>query len=162
MHPVSILQLLVLLTLANGMPVIAKKVFREFLACPVDGGSRFVDGRPLFGHSKTVRGIVLSILITTAFAPLIGLQWKIGALVAAMAMAGDLFSSFLKRRMNFAPSTMTIGLDQVPESLLPLLACQSLLALTIMDIIVITVSFFAGSLLLSRMLFKLNIRDRPF
>jgi hypothetical protein len=31
------------------------------------------DGRPLFGHSKTIRGILASIFITTASAPLIGM-----------------------------------------------------------------------------------------
>jgi CDP-2,3-bis-(O-geranylgeranyl)-sn-glycerol synthase len=41
---------------------------------------------------------------TTAVAPLIGLSWKVGALVALTAMLGDLFSSFLKRRMGLAPN----------------------------------------------------------
>jgi hypothetical protein len=162
MQPTLIFQLLALLTLANGTPVIVKRVLGGFLAYPLDGGTRFVDGRPVFGPSKTVRGLVLSILITSGFAPLIGLPWKIGGVVATMAMAGDLFSSFLKRRMKLAPSTMAIGLDQVPESLFPLLACQSLLAITIIDIAVVTITFFAGELVLSWLLFRLNIRDRPF
>ena len=50
---------------------------------------------------------------------MIGLDWRIGALVAAMAMLGDLFSSFLKRRMGLAPSRQAIGLDQIPESCFP-------------------------------------------
>ena len=39
----------------------------------------------------------------------------IGLLVAATAMAGDLLSSFLKRRLALAPSSQAIGLDQIPE-----------------------------------------------
>jgi hypothetical protein len=89
-HPVLILQLAILLALANGAPVIAKDMFGDRWARPLDGGIRFVDGRPLFGASKTIRGIVVSILATSACAPLIGLELDIGALVASTAMAGDL------------------------------------------------------------------------
>jgi hypothetical protein len=49
----------------------------------VDGGLIFIDGRPLFGVSKTMRGILLAVLATSAAAPLIGLPVTIGALVAA-------------------------------------------------------------------------------
>jgi CDP-2,3-bis-(O-geranylgeranyl)-sn-glycerol synthase len=157
-----IAQLLALLTVANGTPVIAAKVFGRALAVPVDGNADFLDGRPLFGPSKTLRGVVLSILVTSAFAPLIGLEWKLGALVAATAMIGDLFSSLLKRRMNLSASSQFVGLDQIPESLLPLLACWFLLPLTVFDIALATVIFVVGALALSRVLFKLNIRDRPY
>ena len=92
-----IAQLLALLAVANGTPIIVEKILGRSLAFPVDGGATFVDGRPLFGSSKTVRGLMLSILASTALAPLIGLDWRIGALVALLAMIGDLFSSFLKR-----------------------------------------------------------------
>ena len=155
-------QLLALLTIANGTPVIAAKVFGNNLAGPIDGNVAFLDGRPIFGPSKTLRGVVLSILVTTAFAPLIGLEWKIGALVAFSAMIGDLLSSFLKRRLGLFASSQSIGLDQVPESLLPLLACRFLLPVTIFDVVLATVIFLVGALVLSRVLFKLHIRDRPY
>ena len=155
-------QLLALLTIANGTPVIAAKVFGNTLAGPVDGNVAFLDGRPIFGPSKTLRGVLLSILVTTAFAPLIGLERKIGALVAFAAMIGDLLSSFLKRRLGLFASSQSIGLDQVPESLLPLLACRFLLPVTIFDVVLATVIFLVGALVLSRVLFKLHIRDRPY
>ena len=125
MHPLAILQALALLTLANGTPVIAKKIFGARFAQPLDAGARFFDRRPLFGASKTIRGILLAIIVTTAGAPLVGLDAEIGALVAGAAMAGDLFSSFVKRRLNWPPSSRALGLDQVPESLLPLHLNQS-------------------------------------
>ncbi len=117
-----ILQLLILLMLANGTPVIAKKLLGDRYSYPLDGNLTFADGRPLFGHSKTIRGVVLAVLVTTAGAPLIGLGWKTGFLVGSFAMAGDLVSSFSKRRLNLPPSSRASGLDQVPESLFPLLA----------------------------------------
>lgn len=83
-------------------------------------------------------------------------------MVAATAMLGDLLSSFLKRRMGLAPSRQAIGLDQIPESLLPLLACWFFLPLTIVDVVAATVIFFVGELSLSRVLFKLGIRNRPY
>jgi CDP-diglyceride synthetase len=162
MHPFLMLQLLMLLTLANGTPVIVKKLFGDFLARPLDGGRNFVDGRPLFGPSKTIRGLVLSILVTMGFAPILGLPWYVGGVVGATAMLGDLFSSFLKRRMGLPPSAMLLGVDQIPESFLPLLACAALLGLGLFDIVLGTAVFFAGGLVLSRLLFRLNIRERPF
>ena len=60
-----IFKLLVLLTVANGAPVIATKLFGKFLNQQLDRGAVFIDGRPILGRSKTVRGIVLSIMATT-------------------------------------------------------------------------------------------------
>jgi CDP-diglyceride synthetase len=162
MHYLHILQLLALLTLANGTPIVAKKIFGLRFARPLDGGIVFFDGRPLFGHSKTIRGITASILVTTASAPFIGLHLTKGAVVASAAMAGDLFSSFMKRRLNFAPSSQALGLDQIPESLFPMLACRDPLSLTIADIALGVGIFFIGELILSRLLYKVHLRDEPY
>jgi CDP-diglyceride synthetase len=161
-HPWPILQLLILLMLANGTPVVAKKILGERFAYPLDGGVEFVDGQPLFGRSKTIRGVVLAVLVTMVGAPLIGLGWAIGFLVGSLAMAGDLASSFLKRRMAFPPSSRASGLDQLPEALLPLLACRNLLSLTMADIGAGVALFFIGELLLSRVLYAFRLRDRPY
>lgn len=162
MHSLAILQSLVLLTLANGGPVVGKRVFGGRFSYPLDGGIKFFDRRPLFGASKTVRGVLVSILVTTAGAPLIGLELKLGALVAVTAMAGDLSSSFVKRRLNLPPSSRALGLDQVPESLLPLFACRGGLSLTIADVALAVGLFFVGELILSRLLFKIHLRDEPY
>lgn len=74
-----ILQLLVLLTVANGIPVMAKNILGDRFAIPIDGGAIFVDGRPILGSSKTVRGIFLSILMTPVFGPVLGLDWRIAS-----------------------------------------------------------------------------------
>src|ERR1019366_7611444 len=117
MQYVSILQLLILVTLANGAPVIAKRILANHFAWPLDGNLNFIDGRPLFGPSKTIRGVLVAVLVTTACAPLLGLEFRIGLVVGATAMAGDLFSSFVKRRLGLPPSSRATGLDQIPESL---------------------------------------------
>ena len=135
-----IAKLLVLLTVANGTPVIAAKILGNNSALPLDGNETLSDGRPLFGSSKTLRGVV----------------------VALTAMIGDLFSSFVKRRLGMDNSSQFTGLDQIPESLLPLLVCMFLLPLTALDVVIATVIFFVGALIVSRILFKLNIRERPY
>jgi len=155
-------QLLILLSLANGSPVIAKRIFGENYAAPIDGNTRFVDKRPLLGPSKTIRGVVVSLLVTALGAMLLGFQFWLGLLVASAAMAGDLLSSFLKRRLRLAPSSKATGLDQIPESLFPLLACRSVLSLTWIDIAVGCAIFFAGEILLSRFFFWLRLRDHPY
>jgi hypothetical protein len=162
MQPIVILQLLVLLALANGTPVLAKKLFGHRFARPLDGGVRFVDGRPLLGASKTIRGVLVAVLATSVGAPLIGVGWKIGALVGTIAMAGDLFSSFVKRRMNRTPSSRATGLDQIPESLFPLLACRDVLSLTALDIALVVAFFFIGEVVLSRLLYRAHLRDQPY
>src|ERR1700674_1662659 len=110
MRALMVVQLLILLAAANGTPVIATKVLGKTFAFPLDGGAHLRDGQPLFGASKTVRGILLSILATAVVANLMGLDWTLGALIAATAMVGDLLSSFLKRRMGLAPSSQCVGL----------------------------------------------------
>jgi CDP-diglyceride synthetase len=162
LQPFLVAQILALLTVANGAPVIMKKIFGNFLAHPLDGGLVLADGRPLLGRSKTLRGVVLAMLTTAACAPLIGLDWTIGLLVAVTAMSGDLLSSFVKRRMKLDSGSMALGLDQVPESFLPALACRWVLPITFADILCVTALFFVGVLAVSRVLYKLEIRDRPY
>jgi len=162
MHPILILQLLVLVAVANGTAVVIKRVLGDALARPLDGGAMFVDGRPLLGPAKTLRGIVGSLLATPIAAVLMGLGWEVGAVVAVAAMAGDLLSSFVKRRLGFPSSSMAIGLDQIPESLFPLLASRLLLPVSLLDISAGVAIFLVGELALSRLLFKLRIRDEPY
>jgi CDP-2,3-bis-(O-geranylgeranyl)-sn-glycerol synthase len=162
MQLLSILQAMILLTLANGTPVIAKKIFGKSFALPLDVGLTFFDGRPLFGPSKTIRGLVLSVLVTTESAPLIGLDLSVGAIAAAAAMAGDLYSSFVKRRLNFPPSSQALEIDQLPESLLPLLACRAALSLTAADIALGVGIFLIGEVILSRILYRVHLRDEPY
>ena len=157
-----ILKLLILVTVANGTPVIIKKLLGQNLDHALDGGLNFFDGQRLFGPSKTVRGVVSAVLATTLCAMLMELEWVTGTVIGSVSMAGDLFSSFIKRRLNMPPSSKAFGLDQIPESLLPLLVVQPMLTLTMMDIATVVVFFSVGGLAISRVLYKLHIRDRPY
>jgi CDP-archaeol synthase len=160
-HTALLLQLLILLVVANGAAVAAKKLFGGVFARPIDGGALFVDGQPILGPAKTIRGVMASVLVTSICAALMGLGWKLGALIATFAMVGDLFSSFVKRRLHLASSSMAIGLDHLPESLFPLLASRLLLPTSILDIVAGVTIFVVGALILSPLLYKLNLRDQP-
>jgi CDP-2,3-bis-(O-geranylgeranyl)-sn-glycerol synthase len=148
-----------LLFVANGAPIIAKRAFGDFLAAPIDGVFKLPNGYPLFGRSKTIRGVVVSILCTAAVAPFIGVSSKIGGLIAAVAMIGDLTSSFAKRRFGRPPGSPALGLDQIPESLFPALACQSVLGLRPVDILSIPLLFFICELAFSGLLQIARLRD---
>jgi hypothetical protein len=162
MQYLSVVHLLILIALANGSPVIAKRIFGGNLAQPLDGNIKLVDGQPLFGTSKTIRGFVTAIVVTSAGALMLGSTLEIGLMVAITAMAGDLLSSFLKRRLGLPPSSKVFGVDQVPESLFPLLACRQAFSLTALDIAAGTAIFVMGEVLLSRLLFRLHVRDQPY
>jgi hypothetical protein len=162
MHLALDLKLLILIGVANGMPVVAQNLFGHRFTFPVDCGAKLADGQPLLGPSKSMRGIAFSLLATTAGAPLLGIALQVGALIAAAAMLGDLCSSFLKRRMKLPASSMAIGLDQLPESLFPMLACAPFFALSALDIAIVASCFFAGELLISRLLYRFHLRDRPY
>jgi CDP-diglyceride synthetase len=162
MQPILVLKLLVLLAVANGAPVLAKRLLGDRLARPLDGGAIFIDGRPLFGPSKTIRGIVVALAAPPLAAALMGLSWQLGVVVAGLAVVGDLLSSFVKRRMGLPSGSMALGLDQIPESLLPLLGAWLFVPLSMLDVLVGVAAFFAGELILSRILFHLNLRERPY
>ncbi len=162
MNFVGIGKILTLLTLINGSPIIAKRIFGNNLCRPVDGGRKFIDERAIFGSSKTIRGLLISITAATMVAPRLGLKRSVGLLAGTAAMVGDLFSSFSKRRLGLAPSSKATGLDQIPELLLPLLACRKALRLTNLDIMVALTSFVVGEVVLSRLLFAVDLRDRPY
>ncbi|MGC1860341.1 MAG: CDP-archaeol synthase [Methylocystis sp.] len=161
-NPMLIAKVLFLLAMANITPVIGKRILGEKMAFPIDGGLILSDGQPLFGKSKTIRGVVLALLVTTMLAPLVDLEFMNGAMVSAAAMIGDLLSSFLKRRLKIPPSGMTIGLDQIPEALLPALVARCVLPLTSSDIAAIVSIFFVAELFFSRIFFALKIRDQPY
>ena len=156
------MQILFLLLLANGAPVIAKKLLGPRMAYPLDGGKKFIDGRPLLGASKTFRGIIFSLLATSGGAAIIGYSMQTGALFALASLGGDLISSFTKRRLGFAPSSRTLGLDQLPESILPSIFFWHTLDLNISTAAAVVAAFFTGEIILSRILFRLNIREHPY
>jgi CDP-diglyceride synthetase len=162
LHTRVIFVFLALLALANGAPVLLNRILGPRWSYPVDRGLILPDSHPLFGSSKTLRGLIASVVITTISALILGIAWPLGVLVSALAMVGDLFSSFCKRRLHMVAGSRATGLDQIPEALFPAFACRGPLGLTALDIIAIVAIFLVGEMLLSIVFFKLHLRERPY
>jgi CDP-2,3-bis-(O-geranylgeranyl)-sn-glycerol synthase len=155
-----VLRLLALLAVANTTPLLTHLVISRGM--PLDGGAIFADGRRLLGQSKTIPGFVSGIVATTLLAPLADFSMAIGALAGTTAMAGDLFASFVKRRLAVAPGGRATGLDQIPEALLPAVAVSLFLPLTIVELASVVLAFFVGEIVLARVFFALHLRERPY
>lgn len=153
---------LILLLVANGTPVLAGKLFGKNAAWPLDANYMMADGKPLLGKSKTLRGILLAVCATAITAEIIGQGWQLGASFGALSMAGDLFSSFTKRRLGMPSGSQAPGLDQVPEALLPLAVCAAPLGLHWFEVVIVAGLFWLLEVLLSRVLYSLHIRKHPW
>jgi CDP-2,3-bis-(O-geranylgeranyl)-sn-glycerol synthase len=158
----AFVHLLLLIIVANGAPVLIRFFLQERLDAPVDFGAMLPDGRRLFGGSKTWRGVIGAVPATAAVAALLGYSALIGMQVAIFAILGDLISSFSKRRLGMKTSCMAPLLDQVPESLLPALVLMADFGLDDMQVIALVAVFVVAELLLSLLLYRLGVRNRPY
>lgn len=156
------LKILILLCAANGAPILLDNLLGKRYALPVDGGLLLGDGRSILGASKTWRGLASSLLLTPLIAWMLDFSATTGLLFAAAAMFGDLCSSFLKRRLAIPASGMALGLDQIPESLFPLLLLSKEWSLSIGDIFILVATFLVLELVLSRILYRLHLRKQPY
>ncbi|MEC7376563.1 MAG: CDP-archaeol synthase [Pseudomonadota bacterium] len=155
------LELYVMLVLANGTPVVAARLLKHRWSAPVDGGRLWADGRPVFGHSKTWRGVASGALACALFSVVTGLGFVFGALFGLLGLAGDLLSSFIKRRLGLASSSRALGLDQVPEALLPMLLAMWWLPVSLWTVVIVVVLFALSNILASPLLYRLGIRRQP-
>jgi CDP-2,3-bis-(O-geranylgeranyl)-sn-glycerol synthase len=87
---------------------------------PIDANRTFIDGKPILGSHKTVRGFFAGLIVGTLVSfvqntvyplyqsnPLLGFALSLGALI------GDVFDSFIKRRLGFPPGASFPILDQL-------------------------------------------------
>jgi len=155
------LELFVMLVLANGSPVVVARLLHQRGDWPVDGGRLWRDGRPIFGPSKTWRGLLAGVLSCLLFAAFAGTGWEFGALFALLALSGDLLSSFAKRRMGLRASARATWLDQLPECILPMVLAWLWLPLTWWQATAVVILFTLSNILISPLLYRLGIRSQP-
>jgi len=141
MNTSQVVILVLLVIIANVAPVAISLLMGHRWNAPLDGGLRFPDQRPVLGPSKTIRGVLTSVLATALLAPLFGFSPVTGAGFACLAMLGDIFSSFIKRRLGIASSHSLPLVDQLPESLLPLWFMQPIVGGTTAEILAATAIF---------------------
>jgi CDP-diglyceride synthetase len=152
----------ILLLAANGAPVLARHWLKDRFSLPVDMGLTLGDGRALFGYRKTWRGIIVSVITTSLVATVLGMPAFDGALFGLAAMSGDLLASFIKRRLGYAESSRVRSIDTIPESVMPALVLHAQLDLNVADILAVALTFFLIDVFLSPVLYRLNIKNRPY
>jgi len=129
---------------------------------PVDGYRFWSDGTRVLGDTKTWRGLVAGVVVPALVAPMLGCGLVLGAAVGALALIGDLLSSFVKRRLGYLSSDMALGLDQVPESLIPALVLGGRFGLEWGDVPLVSIAFLLLGLMLSALLYLVGVRQRPY
>jgi CDP-2,3-bis-(O-geranylgeranyl)-sn-glycerol synthase len=84
---------------------------------PIDSGRRFVDGKPVFGSNKTVRGFVSGLVVGTlvgfGLSLVVEYSLLLGFVVSLGALLGDLAEAFAKRRLGLAPGASFPVADQL-------------------------------------------------
>lgn len=131
----------------------------------IDGGKKFIDGRPILGKSKTVRGFIAGtftgMLICELFYLLefIGVTLFIfpfhyavtGFLLGFGSMLGDSIGSFIKRRLKYKSSANVPLIDQL---LFIIVAVVLSIPMIQHSTVTITTHGFAVILILTLMLHK--------
>ena len=158
---VELLQLLLLIIIANGAPIVVRVLFNDGFNVAVDFGKKLPDNKRILGSSKTWRGIFAAFVATPAAAWLLGYSPETGLLVATYVVLGDLLSSFIKRRLVVEPGGMAPLLDQIPESLFPALMMMETFNLDITSVILLVLIFIIAELVLSHLLYSWGVRKRP-
>ena len=158
----DLLSLLLLIIIANGAPVLIRRLLNDSFYLAIDFGQKLPDKNRLFGASKTWRGVFAALFATPAAAWLLGYSLETGLLVAVYAITGDLFSSFIKRRLSMKTSSMAPLLDQVPESLLPAYMLREVFKLDIPAMIQLVLIFVIIELVLSHILYRWGVRKKPY
>jgi len=159
---IEFFHLLILIIIANGSPIIIRVLLKDRFDLAVDFDKKLADQQPIFGRSKTWRGILSTLAFTPIAAWLLTYTPETGLLIASYAVTGDLLSSFIKRRLSMPPSSMAPLLDQIPESLFPAIMMMQTFELTISSLMLLVLTFVITELFLSYILYRLGIRKRPY
>ena len=109
--------------IANGAPVVAAKLLSKLglRRHPIDFGKNFLDGKRIFGDSKSWEGLVSGVMggVLTGFIQssltnnLIVKGILTGFVLGLGAMMGDLIGAFIKRRLGLRPGEPLPLVDQL-------------------------------------------------
>ena len=136
---------------------------------PIDGGRKFIDGRPIFGAGKTWRGFAAGLaagIVVGLFQGLIVAEPSryilLGFLLALGALLGDLLGSFTKRRLGIKRGGAAPGLDQLGFVMVALLLAspihtpswEAIAAIIAITPVLHVATNFTG--------YKLGLKGRPY
>lgn len=142
---VNYTKILLLLWTVNLVPPLLAYFMGERWNRPLDRGRVFRDGRPLLGSHKTLRGVLGGGIGGVCAAAFMGIPLWIGFASAMLSMAGDLLSSFLKRRLSLESGSSVPALDQGFEGALPFLVLAPYFSLSGSEVFGLFIAFCAGA-----------------
>ncbi len=138
-------KILLLLWTVNLIPPLLAYFMGDRWNQPLDRGRIFRDGQPLLGSHKTLRGILGSSVGGACAAVFLGIPPWIGFVSAVLSMAGDLLSSFLKRRLSLGSGSTVPALDQGFEGAFPFLVLAPYFSLSGSEVFSLLLAFCAGA-----------------
>ena len=110
---------------------------------PLDADRRFIDGHPIFGAHKTVRGLVAGILAGSLVGfgesfiePRLALA---GLAISLGAVLGDLLGAFVKRRLDMKPGRLFPVVDQLDFVLGALVISYPLFPMSLVSVLIVVV-----------------------
>jgi uncharacterized protein len=159
------LKILTLLWAINLAPPLVAFFFEDKWDAPLDLGYHLPDGNLLFGSHKTFRGFGAGLGTGLLAGVLFGMPWWLGLGTGLLSMAGDLISSFIKRRLGISSGDIVPVLDQGFEGLFPFFLLAPTFLLSAGEILLLIVIFslgaFIGSLFLNRVLLAAPFANYP-
>ena len=133
---------------------------------PIDRGREFLDGRPLFGTNKTVKGFTYGFLLGSVAALAEAVLFRnyllvfVGMFASLGALLGDLFGAFLKRRMDIPPGHPLPVVDQLDFILGALLLTFPVLNVTLGAALILVMATIPIHLVSNAVAYMLRLKKR--
>jgi len=157
---------------ANATPVPFSRMLKK--TTPIDGRRYAWDGRRLLGDGKTWEGLFSGIAGGTLIGTILYLAGNLGGfrsisepiILSMGAMIGDIFGSFLKRRIGLKRGELAPGLDQLGFLIIALIISAAIYGVpswfnpvTLACILVITAILHLSTNFIA---YLLKLKDRPY
>ena len=157
---------------ANATPVPLAKILKK--TTPIDGGRSAWDGRRILGDGKSWEGLFSGIAGGTIIGVILYLAGNLGgfrsisepSILSAGAMIGDVFGSFIKRRIGLERGEPAPGLDQLGFLITALIVSAAVYGVPgwFDPIILVCILIITAILHLSTnfIAYLLKLKDRPY
>lgn len=157
---------------ANATPVPFARILKK--KTPIDGYRYAWDGRRILGDGKTWEGLFSGLAIGTLTGLILYLAGNLGGfrsifeptVLSIGAMIGDIFGSFLKRRIGLKRGDPAPGLDQLGFLIIALIMSAAIYGtpdwlnpVTLLFILIITVILHLSTNFAA---YLLKLKDRPY
>jgi CDP-2,3-bis-(O-geranylgeranyl)-sn-glycerol synthase len=128
---------------------------------PLDGGEKWLDGKPFLGSHKTFRGCLVGILAGLIIGTMQG-TLIVGLVQGFGAILGDLISSFYKRRLDLAPGESFPFLDQLDFIIVAIITSQPVIRASLQEIVIILIVTVPIHYLMNYLSWLVKMKDHPW